>query len=218
MTYLAQRQRHSPGPLELLLYACLASATPLGNAAAQGTQLLSPSKEFERCRSITDAQARLRCYEETTAMRPQGQPPGGAGAWRLVRTPNPSGGADAVSITQTADFSRSDVDLAGVMIRCGETTIQVLIVLVRPFPPRSNPKVTVTAGSGKPLEFASSVAPPGFLLLLPLEAEVLANGPWQQVPELKIAVADDQASIQGVVPLTGLGPALRVLRANCLFK
>ena len=32
------------------------------------------------------------------------------GGWRLLRTPNPYGGADAVSITHTAELARSDPD------------------------------------------------------------------------------------------------------------
>src|SRR5262245_14711786 len=41
----------------------------------------------------------------------------GIGTWRLVRTPDPRGGSEAVSIMQTADVSRSDIDFAGVMLR-----------------------------------------------------------------------------------------------------
>src|SRR5437899_1091146 len=50
------------------------------------------------------------------------------GGWRLVRTPNPRGGADAVSIMRTADSSRSDIDLAGMAVRCGEIGAEVLVV------------------------------------------------------------------------------------------
>jgi hypothetical protein len=44
--------------------------------------------------------------------------PESMGGWHLVRTRNPYGGADAISIMRTADASRSDLDLAGLMIRC----------------------------------------------------------------------------------------------------
>ena len=196
-------------------------AGQVAGAAADGqrlAQLLGPGSESEHCRTITDSGARLRCYEATTSDRSDKRQSSIAGAWRLVRTPNPAGGPDAVSIMHTADVSRSDLDLAGLMVRCGQETTEVLIVLVRPFPPRARPKVSIgVAGSG-PVEFTASVAAPGLLLLLPPEANTLAAGPWQTAPELTIAVADEHAPIHGVVPLTGLGIALGELRQNCPFK
>ena len=71
----------------------------------------------------------------------QAQPSAGrsTGTWRLVRTPNPRGGPDAVSIMQTAEPMRSDLDLAGLMLRCAERDIEVVVVLLKPFPPRAHP-------------------------------------------------------------------------------
>jgi hypothetical protein len=204
-------------PAGLVLGAWLAvgvnGEAPAGNLA----QLLGQDNDFERCRAIKEEGARLRCYEEAIPNRSDKQQPSDAGTWRLVRTPNPTGGADAISIIQTADISRSDLDLAGLMIRCAETTTEVLIVLVRPFPPRAHPEVTIGAGN-KHLDFTASVAPPGLMLLLPPEANALAAGPWQTEPELTIEIADERAPIHGVVPLTGLGAALRQLRLTCASK
>jgi hypothetical protein len=204
-------------PAGLLLGALLAfgvnGEAPAGNLA----QLPGQDSDFERCRAIKEDSARLRCYEEALPNRADKQQPSVAGTWRLVRTPNPTGGADAISIIQTADISRSDLDLAGLMIRCAETTTEVLIVLVRPFPPRARPQVTIGTGS-KRLDFTASVAPPGLMLLLPPEANALAAGSWQTEPELTIEVADEHAPIHGVVPLTGIGPALRQLRLTCASK
>ena len=120
---------------------------------------------------------------------------------------------------KTADVTKSDIDLAGLMLRCGESNIEVLVVLVRPLPPRARPKVTVTVG-GRTTSFIASVVPPGAELLLPLEATALASGPWQAAPELSVEVGavegDDQPTpIQGVVSLAGLGAALPRLQANC---
>src|SRR5262249_16560991 len=70
-----------------------------------------------------------------------------AGTWRLVRTPNPRGGPDAVSIMQTADAARSDIDLAGLTLRCSDTGFDVIVVFLKPFPPRTHPKVKLTTGS-----------------------------------------------------------------------
>jgi hypothetical protein len=208
---------------------CLGLVASAGSVIGQavGQPAAGPDGNFERCRSIADDAARLRCYEAATANpakapppRTPGPVPGPAtGPWRLVRTPNPVGGRDAVSVMKTADITKSDIDLAGLMLRCGETNIEVLVVLVRPLPPRARPKVTVTA-DGKTMNFIASVVPPGAELLLPLEATALASGPWQAAPELSVEVGgvegDDQPTlIQGVISLAGLGAALPRLQANC---
>ena len=208
-----------PRPLKLVLGACLiVYAGHSGSAAAEVTQLLVPDADFERCRTIADVKARLNCYEQATSKRRDGPQPSVAGSWRLVRTPNPAGGTDAISIMQIADPSRSDLDLAGLMVRCGEATTEVLIILVRPFPPNSPHQVTIVSGAGKPVEFTATAAPPGLMLLLPPQANVLADGPWQDASELTIEVADEHAPIYGVVPLTGLAKALIVLRENCRLR
>ena len=73
------------------------------------------------------------------------QHPKPASGWHLVRTANPRGGPDAVSISHTADISRSDLDLAGLMLRCGEKSVEVMIVVVTPLSPRARPDVTIGA-------------------------------------------------------------------------
>src|SRR5262245_15718687 len=52
------------------------------------------------------------------------------GTWRLVRTPDPRGGPDAVSIMQTADAARSDMDLVGLTLRCSDTGFDILVVFL----------------------------------------------------------------------------------------
>jgi hypothetical protein len=168
----------------------------------------------ESCRFTQDDAARLRCDEDASAAKSSESGVAAAGAWRLVRTPNPAGGRDAVSIMRTAEMSQSDVDLAGLMIRCGEAATEVLIVLVRPLPPRAQPTVTVQAGSAS-AQFNARVVPPGALLLLPPEATALLSGPWQAAPELAVAVADRETISRGVIALGGLGAALSTLRSNC---
>jgi hypothetical protein len=134
--------------------------------------------------------------------------------WRLLRTANPRGGAEAVSMIHTADITRSDPDLAGLMLRCGEHGAEVAIVVVTPFPPRAQPDVTVGA-DGKEWRFTARVVPPGAELLLPAEATSLAAGPWQSTRELVVKVSSPEQSFRGVVSIDGLAAALATLAANC---
>ena len=116
---------------------------------------------------------------------------------------------------RAAEFSQSDLDFAGLMIRCGHNNgIEVLFVVIDPFPPHAQPKVTVGTGPTK-LEFAASVVPPGLLVLLPAEAAALAEGPWQAAADLRVRIEDEQQSVGGMVPSAGLGSALNQLRSNC---
>ena len=134
-----------------------------------------------------------------------------AGGWHFVRTPNPHGGADAISIMHTADTSRSDLDLAGLMIRCSEGGSEAVIVLIRAFPLRARPHV-VLGKPGNETRFEATIAPPGTAILLPGDATTLVNGPWQAQNDLFIRVDDGQTTIRGVVALAGLQAAFKVLR------
>lgn len=202
------------------LGASVAGATAFGQTSPQQA---GPDSNFERCRAITDVAARLRCFESATskpATKVTPQTLGLAtGTWRLVRTRNPTGGKDAISIMQTADIAKSDLDLAGLMLRCGDTGVEVLLVLVRPLPPRAHPRVIATA-AGKRTDFTATVVPPGAALLLPQEATELASGPWTAAAELAVQVEPgpsdgEPTAVRGVIPLTGLGGALPLLTANC---
>lgn len=170
----------------------------------------------DRCKSISDQLARLRCYEDAASPPKQGARPDGAGpgTWRLVRTPNPRGGSDAVSIMQTADLSRSDIGLAGLILRCSERSFEVLIVLVEPAQPRARPQVKLTT-SGSTIVLTTTVVSPGAALALPDEAVALVNGPWRSAPELALEVNDGDKVIRGVVSLEGLVPALARLMSHC---
>ena len=169
-----------------------------------------------RCPLIADQAARLRCFEEARSNAFQGVPPPATsvGTWRLIRTPNPRGGPDAVSITHTADPSQSDIDLAGLMLRCSDTELDVLIVFLKPFPPRRHPKVKLTT-RGVTVHFDATVVAPGAAILLPAEAARLVKGSWQSSSELAIEVDDDSNAVRGVISLVGLGPALSLLTSNC---
>ena len=122
-----------------------------------------------------------------------------------------------MSMIHTADITRSDPDLAGLMLRCGEHGAEVAIVVVTPFPPRARPEVTVSAdeNDGKEGHFTATVVSPGAELLLPAEATGLVAGPWQLTHELVVKVSSPEQSFGGVVPIDGLAAALATLVANC---
>ena len=134
------------------------------------------------------------------------QHPKAASGWHLVRTANPRGGPDAVSISRTADITRSDLDLAGLMLRCGEKSVEVVIVVVTPLSPHARPDVTVGADH-KEWRFGAQVVSPA-ALLLPAEATSLADGPWQLARELAVKVTSPEQSFGGVIPIDGLAEAL----------
>lgn len=136
-----------------------------------------------------------------------------SGGWRFVRTPNPQGGPDAVSIMHTADPSRSDLDLAGLMIRCNGNSTEVIVVLLRAFPFRARPHVLL-GESGHETRLEATIAPPGTAVLLPGDGKFLSSL-WRDNSDLFIRIEDDQTTVAGVVALKGLEPAFEALAANC---
>ena len=136
------------------------------------------------------------------------------GGWRFVRTPNPQGGPDAISIMHTADTSRSDLELAGLMIRCSSSGTEAVVVLLRAFSLRARPHVSF----GKPgheTQFEATIAPPGTAILIPGHARTLVSGAWQNQKDLFIRVIDGQTTIAGVVALAGLQTAFKTLEMSC---
>ena len=132
--------------------------------------------------------------------------------WRMVRSSNPRGGPDAVSIMHTADLERSDPDFAGIMIRCATGTTEVVVILIRSFPLRTRPRVTLNIGALHH-QFEATIVPPGSALLLPLKTEALvARSPNA---DLSMQIVHEQRAIRGVVPLDGLKVAFSTLVASC---
>jgi len=167
---------------------------------------------------LTIAAASAAIGAITDAARADGAaPPSGselAGGWRLVHTPNPHGGPDAISIMHTADTSRSDLDLAGLMIRCNGGGTEVVVVLLRMFPLRARPHVLL-GEPGHETRFETTIAAPGTAVLLPGDGKFLVSGSWQIQNDLFIRINDDQTTVAGVVALAGLQAAFKVLVANC---
>jgi hypothetical protein len=185
-------------------------AAVMATAAARGAE----PGAAEGCRAIADGAERLRCFERALPAGQAQRAAALAGGWRLVRTPSPRGGADAVSIMHTADTARSDPDLAGLMLRCGDAGAEAVVVLLRPVSPRTRPQVSVTA-DGRAARFDATVVPPFTTVRLRADAAELVSGPWQAAAELAVEVEDEQAPVRGVVPVAGLRAAFQALLASC---
>jgi hypothetical protein len=103
---------------------------------------------------------------------------------------------------QMANASQSDIGLAGLVVRCGETSVDVLIVLLKPFPPRTHPRVKL-ATRDSTAEVQATVLSPGVVISLPREAAALVHGPWQSSREVAVEVGEDNDLIRGVISLVG---------------
>ena len=135
--------------------------------------------------------------------------------WRLVSTRAPDG-SRVVSIMKTADTRRSDLDFAGLMVRCSaHRKIDVLVVILNPFPPRSRPLVSVSAGANSRM-FEGKMAAGGLAIVLPDGAAELAGGPWQTAPFLALTIKQNNQEIKGIVTPDGLGAAYGNLIDQCL--
>ncbi len=175
------------------------------------------NSEVEHCRQVKDERARTRCHEEggSKASTSFSQQQSEQGAWQLSRAPNPAGGPDSISMTKIVDPAQPGQDVAGLTLRCAEgATIEVLLILREPLPLRMHPKVTVVAGD-KTTEFIGSVVASGVLVLLPEKASALVEGAWQSTPELVVAIAGNNRSLRGVIPLSDLTTAMQTLQSNC---
>jgi hypothetical protein len=140
-----------------------------------------------------------------------------AGKWRLVRTPDPRAGRegkDIVSIMATAELSGSDVDFAGLNLRCADPDFEVLIFLLSPLRPQARPAIAINGKS-----FYGNVVSPGTVILLPREASDLARDQWRSFPNLSIEVVeDDGTKTHGLISLEGFNTALQTLMGTCLTR
>jgi hypothetical protein len=173
-----------------------------------------PAKaDFQDCAGRLTPDDLRQCQDAARRVAPGSstfQLPGG---WRLVRTSDPRGGPDAVSILHTADTQKSDFNFAGLTFRCGPTGIETLLILLEPLVRGSQYDVRAKSGSTE-TPFEARAVQAGEALLLPPNATALAGGPWQAIPELGVDVAAP-APIHGSVPLSGLAGALQALSRNC---
>lgn len=194
----------------------------LGAVSAQTSQDSLPSDSarqgMRNCVPGTNAEERQRCDEAVSnQLRASSQVAVLDGGWRLVKTRDPGGTGETVSAMRTVDTARSDINLAGLSLRCAPGGIQVILIVLSSLPRAGQPKVTLTAGASRN-EFDASVIQGGGALLLPQAATRLAAGEWQHAAELSIEIATNSNPIRGVVPTGGLSSALQALRSNCSGK
>jgi hypothetical protein len=136
-------------------------------------------------------------------------------AWKFTRTQGTKDGETYAAILKTADTAQSDLDFAGLIVRCApKGKIDVLVALIRPFPPRSHPQVTI-ASAGASQTFEASVTAAGVAVVLPDEVAAFAAGKWQSTPALTITVKENDSQIKGVVELNGLRDAYNSLLIGC---
>ena len=208
------RARTEPTLWAAIVFIYLLAGVPVVAAEPPG------AKGFAKCKVIDDDQARLDCLKKLLAGSPTTTKPPAEGVedrWPLVVTPPPPGGGghEAVSIMRTADTSRSDPDLAGLMIRCQEKPgLQVLLALVRPLPPGAKRSVVVSPTT-TPTIIHAEVSPLGTGIILPVEPSMFTIGQWRELKELAVLIQDPEGDIRGVIPLDGLAPALAKLSARC---
>lgn len=139
-----------------------------------------------------------------------------ASTWKFTRTQGPKEGESFASISKTAETMQSDPEFAGLIVRCApKGKIDVLVALIRPFPPKSHPKVTIASRTGGAVTVEATMAAAGAAVLLPDEVSAFAAGKWQTTPSLSVVVKESGSEIKGVVALNGLREAYNSLAANC---
>lgn len=167
------------------------------------------------CASGVSAEQRRRCDEEAFRQVQSGsQSTQLEGGWRLVKSKNPDGGADAISVMHVVDSAKSDTRLAGLNLQCGQDGIEVVFIVLEPLSRATRPNVTLIAGE-KRTEFQASVIQGGLALLLPADAAKLATIDWQNANELSVEIGAPPTAIRGAVPIAGLATALGYLQRNC---
>jgi len=174
-----------------------------------------PRPGMLNCASGVSPEQRQRCDEEAFRQVETGsQSTQLEGGWRLVKSRNPDGGADAISAMHVVDSAKSDARLAGLSLQCGRDGIEIVLIVLEPLSRSTRPNVVLITGE-KRAEFAASVIQGGAALLLPADASKLAASDWQGGTELSVEIATKPTAIRGAVPIGGLSTALRYLSQNC---
>ena len=178
----------------------------------------SPSSTLQSCVYGLSAEQRQRCDEAVSNQSKfSGQTVPLEGGWRLVRTKNPGGTTETISVMHVADTAKSDIGLAGLSLRCGLGSFEVILITLEPLPRASRPNVILTVGSVRN-QFQASVAQSGEQLVLPQAASGLATGEWQSGTELSVEIETQPNPIRGIVPIGGLSAALRLLSPLCAAR
>ena len=183
---------------------------------ADGSSRAEPPRPgMLNCASSVSPEQRQRCDEEAFRQVETGsQSTQLEGGWRLVKSRNPDGGADAISVMHVVDSAKSDARLAGLSLQCGRNGIEIVLIVLERQSRSTRPNVVLITGE-KQAEFEASVIQGGAALLLPADASKLAAGEWQGATELSVEIATKPTAIRGTVPIGGLSAALRYLSQNC---
>jgi hypothetical protein len=142
-----------------------------------------------------------------------GDAPAGLDGWRIIAARGEADPAYSRAIMHVADVARSDPRLAGLMLRCGKTGVEPVIVVVEPFSPQARPKITLRAGAEE-FYFRGIPVAAGAGLRMPAESVDLATGLWRRASEVWIKISDRDVDVDGVVGLSGFAEALQAL-ADC---
>jgi hypothetical protein len=185
---------------------------------SQTHHVLAQGVPPQDCSRLSNPQDRRLCEERfSQSVKASSRTAELEGGWSLVRTPNPQGGPEAVSIMHVSDTAKSDFALAGLTLRCSGAGIEPLLIVLEPLATGSRPPVIVAAGSTKS-QFEASAVQGGLALLLPQMASNLAAGPWQTATELSVEIAIEPIPIKGIVPISGLPKALQTLTQICATR
>lgn len=197
----------------LMVHSVLLCAGLLMTTAPGRAESVRPGTP--NCGSGISAEQRRRCDEEAFKQIESGsQSTQLEGGWRLVKSKNPDGGADAVSVMHAVDSANSDTRLAGLSLQCGKGGIESVLIVLEPLSRSARPNVALIAGE-KRAEFQASVIQGGLALLLPAEASKLAASDWQNASQLAVEIGTTPSAIRGTVPMAGLTTALRYLSQYC---
>jgi hypothetical protein len=182
------------------------------------SQRLEPPVDNDACRAIMDHNMQLRCYEMSNALGNQmnAQRTDLLNGWRLVRIPNARGGADAVSITHSADLQKSDPNLVGIVLRCEGGPIDVLLVVIEPYPPQAAIDLTIKVDGSTALTFRGSVIHPGVMIRLPNEIATSIIQRGRSADELSVRMEyGNTRPVAGIVKLAGFAGAIEALTKLC---
>lgn len=137
------------------------------------------------------------------------------GGWRRVQ--GTSAAAGRAAILHTMDFERSDPRLAGILVQCGARGIEVIVVVVEPFPPHSQPLVTLKTPE-EAFQASGSIIPTGAGIRLPWDPTRLTALSRNKPNDLEVTITTEGTAMTGFVALTGLPKAFGWLKAECVQK
>jgi hypothetical protein len=194
-------------------WAALVAAIFFGFANSQAIETSD-----DTCRGISDLAMRKQCYATINALSSKSNSQGVTllEGWQLIRTPDPRGGADTMSISHVADLQKSDPNLAGILLRCVDRQIELFMIVIEPYPPQITINLTLKLGNSAASAYRSSVIPPGVMVRLPAEAATAILDRRQQSDDLNVSIVSGTTQpTTGVIKLTGLEQALATLRTSC---